>query len=99
MYNVLADGHGSTNGHIVSMARAHTPSSSRYLGPAQRRYGDYFLTVLASPDLAEPEGLTKVLRQVQLTVGSVCGLGWRRAGPAIPCTEPAIEARQVVSHS
>lgn len=65
LFNVLADGHGNTNGHIVSMAQLRTPNSSRYLGPAQRRYGDYFLTVLASPDLAEPEGLTKLLRQVQ----------------------------------
>ena len=75
--SVFADGAGSTNGHIVSASRAHTPASSRHLGPAQRRYGDYFLTVLASPQLAEPEGLTKLLRQVYPAPGTrqvrICG--------------------------
>lgn len=68
---LAADGQGHTNGHFVSALGSHTPANSRYLGPAQRRYGDYFLNVLASPNLAQPDNLTKVLRQVTDTMRTI----------------------------
>jgi hypothetical protein len=60
-----ADMHSNKDGHILSTPGGSAPiQQTRFLGPAQRRYGDYFLSVLSSPQLQQPDGLTKVLRQV-----------------------------------
>lgn len=57
--------HSNKDGHILSTPGGGAPvQQTRFLGPAQRRYGDYFLSVLSSPELQQPDGLTKVLRQV-----------------------------------
>jgi hypothetical protein len=57
--------HSNKDGHILSTPGGGAPAQqTRFLGPAQRRYGDYFLSVLSSPELQQPDGLTKVLRQV-----------------------------------
>lgn len=57
--------HSNKDGHILSTPGGGGPAQqTRFLGPAQRRYGDYFLSVLSSPELQQPDGLTKVLRQV-----------------------------------
>lgn len=53
----------STGGHIVTDISAQ-PVHSRALAPSQRRYGDYFISVLSSPELSTQEHLTKVIRQV-----------------------------------
>lgn len=56
--------HSNKDGHILSTPGAAPMQQTRFLGPAQRRYSDYFLSVLSSPELQQPEGLTKVLRQI-----------------------------------
>lgn len=70
----VAEGsHSNRDGHLVPSAATPAGAHARFLGPSQRRYGDYFLSVLASPELRRQEGLTKVLRQVGLPASSLHG--------------------------
>ena len=75
----VAEGsHSNRDGHLVPSAATPAGAHARFLGPSQRRYGDYFLSVLASPELRRQEGLTKVLRQVtrRAPAASVAGQLW-----------------------